>query len=31
MEKFLDTKGLFEKAEAYVEKSVQDMKDLPFD
>ena len=31
MENFLDTKGIFEEAEAYVEKSVQDMEDLPFD
>ena len=31
MERFLDTKGLFEEAEAYVEKAVQDMEDLPFD
>ena len=31
MENFLDIKGLFEEAEAYVEKSVQEMEDLPFD
>lgn len=31
MENFLETKGLFEEAEAYVEKAVQDMEDLPFD
>lgn len=31
MEIFLETKGLFEEAEAYVEKAVQDMEDLPFD
>ncbi len=30
MENFLETKGLFEEAEAYVEKDVQDMEDLPF-
>lgn len=31
MENFLETKGLFEEAEAYVEKAVQEMEDLPFD
>ena len=31
MENFLETKGLFEEAKAYVEKAVQDMEDLPFD
>ena len=30
MENFLETKGIFEEAEAYVEKDVQDMEDLPF-
>ena len=31
MENFLEIKGLFEEAEAYVEKAVQEMEDLPFD
>ena len=31
MENFLETKGLFKEAEAYVEKAVQEMEDLPFD
>ena len=31
METFLETKGLFEEAEAYEEKSVQEIEDLPFD
>ena len=30
MENFLETKGFFEEAEAYVEKAVQEMEDLPF-
>ena len=31
MENFLETKGLFEEAEAYVEKAAQEIEDLPFD
>ena len=30
LENFWETKGLLEEAEAYVEKDVQDMEDLPF-